>query len=309
MAVDARLEAQLRSLKRRQHAAVTWEQLLAAGCSPAQVRTRVERGEWQRRFRSVYILGDPSLIPLSIESAALLSFGPDAVLSHRTAAALWGLADAGCGPINISIPRSRVRRRPGVRAHLIHTLDATDVRLHDGLRTTSPARSVVEFATDASSSELEHACGEAVARRLMNEAHLTAALDRAPQNHPGAARIRQRLHIDPDLLLHTQSVAERIAYPLIMDAGLPRPHLNQLVEGLTVDLHWPAHKLIVEIDGFQYHSSRHAFERDRRRDQILTAAGYTVIRITWHQLTIQPYRVIAVIAQALAHAGPHAQAA
>ena len=97
-------------------------------------------------------------------------------------------------------------------------------------------------------------------------------------------------------------MAERLAYPLIIDAGLPRPHLNQYVEGLKVDLHWPQHKLIVEVDGFQAHGSRQAFEDDRRRDQILAAAGYTVIRITWLQLTHEPYRVIAAIAQALGRA-------
>ena len=77
---------------------------------------------------------------------------------------------------------------------------------------------------------------------------------------------------------------------------------NQYVEGIKVDLHWPQHKLIVEVDGFQAHGSRRAFEDDRRRDQILAAAGYTVIRITWLQLTNEPYRVIAAIAQALGRA-------
>ena len=133
----------------------------------------------------------------------------------------------------------------------------------------------------------------------MHDHELTAVLDRAAQNHPGAARLRARLKIDPELLLHTQSPAERIAYPLIIEAGLPRPLLNRYIEGLKVDLHWPRHKLIVEVDGYQFHASRQAFEEDRRRDQILTAAGYTVIRITWLHLRHEPYRVIAAIAQAL----------
>ena len=136
----------------------------------------------------------------------------------------------------------------------------------------------------------------------MHDHALTDALDRVPQNHPGAARLRARLMIDPELLLHTQSPAERLAYPLLIAAGLPRPRLNQYLEGLKVDLHWPAHKLIVEVDGYQFHVSRQAFEEDRRRDQILTAAGYTVIRITWLQLKHEPYRVIAAIAQALGRA-------
>lgn len=114
---------------------------------------------------------------------------------------------------------------------------------------------------------------------------------------------------DADLLLNTRSVAERIAHPLILESGLPRPHLNDLVHGHRVDLHWPQHRLIVEIDGFQFPKSRQAFEADRYRDQVLTAAGYTVIRITYHQLTTEPYRIIATVAQALARAGPGARAA
>ena len=114
---------------------------------------------------------------------------------------------------------------------------------------------------------------------------------------------------DSEFLLHTRSVAERIAYPLILEAGLPRPALNERVHGELVDLHWPEHKVIVEVDSFQFHGSRQAFENDRRRDQVLTALGYVVIRVTWRQLTREPYRVIATIAQALALAGPGLRAA
>jgi len=309
MPIDPAIDARLRQLSRRQHAAVRRDQLLAAGVTRAQIATRVQRGEWQRAFHSVYILGDPTLIPLSIESAVLLSLGPDSALHHRTAGFLWDLARPKPQVVEVTIPRSNARSRPGVRIHLTQSLDPKDIRHRDGLRVTSPARTIIDLAADSSSTELEHATSEAVAQRLMTDIELQEALDRTPANHPGAARLRARLSIDPDLLLRTRSVAERIAYPLILDAGLPRPRLNEIVQGLRVDMHWPDHKLIVEIDGFQYHSSRHAFENDRRRDQILIAAGYTVIRITWHQLTNEPYKVVAAIAQALASARPHPAAA
>ena len=300
MPTDPLLDAQLRGLTRRQHAAAHREQLLAAGVTRSQIATRVRRGEWYRPFSSVYILGDPSLIPLAIESAVLLSLGDDAVLSARTSAFLWGQTTQRPRPVEVTIPRSNARPRPGVRIHLTHSLDAPDISSRHGLRLTSPARTIIDLATDATSTELEHATSEAVAKRLMSDHDLHAALDRAPPNHPGAARLRARLKLDPELLLNTRSVAERIALPLIVDAGLPKPLPNRVVEGQRVDLLFPHHKLIIEIDGFQFHSSRHAFENDRRRDQILIAAGYTVIRITWHQLTQEPYKVIATIAQALA---------
>jgi hypothetical protein len=302
MPVDPVIDARLRRIARRQHAAAHREQLLAAGVTRAQIATRVQRGEWQRPFRSVYILGDPALIPLAMESAVLLCFGEDAVLNDRVAGFLWGQIDRRPSVIDVAVPRTRVRPRPGVRIHLIQLLNAKDVRYQHGLRLTGPARTLIDLATHAASSELEHITGESVAKRLLTEHDLIEALDRAPQNHPGAARIRARLAEDRELLLNTRSVAERIAYPLILDAGLPRPGLNELVEGQRVDMYWPRQKLIVEVDSFQFHKSRQAFENDRRRDQILTAAGHTVIRITWHQLTREPYRVIATIAQALTRA-------
>jgi hypothetical protein len=223
---------------------------------------------------------------------------------------LWGLADAPDERlVHVSLVARSGRPRDGIRIHLVHSLDAKDVCRRHNLRLTSPARTVIDHATDATSSELEHATSEAVAKRLMTDAELDQALGRAPDNHSGAARLRARLMYDPEFLLHTRSVAERIAYPLILEAGLPRPALNERVHGELVDLHWPEHKVIVEVDSFQFHGSRQAFENDRRRDQVLTALGYIVIRVTWRQLTREPYRVIATIAQALALAGPGLRAA
>lgn len=302
MPIDRGVAAQLRRLARRQHAAALRDQLLAAGVTRSQIATRVQRGEWRRQFPSVYILGDPGLIPLAIESAVLLSIGEDAALSRHTSAFLWGQIDRKPPVVEITVPRSNIRPRQGVRIHLVHALDAKDLRYRHGLQVTSPARTVIDLAVDATSSELEHATSEAVARRLMSDHDLDQALARAPANHPGAARLRARLNADPEFLLQTRSVAERVAYPLILAADLPRPRLNDPVGPYTVDLHWPQHKLIVEVDSFQFHGSRHAFENDRKRDQILTALGYTVIRITWHQLEHEPYRVIATIAHALAQA-------
>ena len=303
MAADQDRAARTVRLSRGQHGAARPDQLIALGWSPSEIKTRVRRGEWHRRHRGVVILGDPGLLPLADPAAALLAVGRRGALSHHFGIALWELGDPPSdGVIDVSVVATSARPRDGVRIHLLASLDAKDRRQRSGLRVTSPARTIIDFAIDAASRELEHATGEAVARRLMSEHDFDEALGRAPQNHPGAARLRARLYQDPDLLLHTQSVAERLAYPLIIDAGLPRPHLNQYVEGLKVDLHWPQHRLIVEVDGFQAHGSRQAFEDDRRRDQILAAAGYTVIRITWLQLTNEPYRVIAAIAQALGRA-------
>ncbi|MFL5830681.1 MAG: DUF559 domain-containing protein [Solirubrobacteraceae bacterium] len=302
MAVEAGREARTRRLLHAQQGAVHLDQLRAAGWTPAEIKTRVRRGEWHRRYRCVFIVGDPALLPLAGHSAALLSLGPHSVLSYRTATELWALIRALTGqPIDVSVIAEAVRPRPYVRTHLLSHLDPKDIRVRHNLRVTSPARSLIDFATEASANELLHALGEAVAHNFVNETELNDALSRVPANHPGAKTIKAIL-TEPDLI-RTRSLAERYFIPLIIAAGLPRPLVNVYVEGELVDLSWPEHELIVEVDGYQWHKSRQAFENDRRRDAKLVAAGYRVIRVTWHQITEQSHLVIAQIAQALTIAG------
>jgi very-short-patch-repair endonuclease len=100
--------------------------------------------------------------------------------------------------------------------------------------------------------------------------------------------------------LNFRSEAERRLLELVRAADLPAPQTNTRVAGLEVDMLWPAQRLVVEVDGYEYHGPRVAFERDRRRDARLLAAGYRVLRVTWRQLMTEPERVIAVIAAALA---------
>jgi very-short-patch-repair endonuclease len=98
----------------------------------------------------------------------------------------------------------------------------------------------------------------------------------------------------------TRSEAERRLLALVREADLPQPQTNARLHGYEVDAYWPAHGLVVEVDGYRYHSSRPAFERDRAKAAKLVAAGLTVMRLTWLQMTHEPYAVIARLAQALA---------
>ena len=292
------IEAATRRLIRAQKGAVSWRQLRAAGWTESEIKTRVNRGDWVRRHRGVYIAGDPALLPLAAESAALLSLGPGAVLSHQSALALWALGEAEAGIVEVTVVASNARAREGVRIHLATSLDTRDIRHLENLAVTSPARTLIDFAASAAQTELMQALGEAVARNLADERELERALERVSANHPGAAVVRAILRDQPQLI-HTRSVAERYLLPAIRHAGLPPPLVNPRVCGEVVDLCWPEHKLVVEFDGFQFHRSRAAFESDRRRDAKLVAAGYRVIRVTWLQLQHEPYAVIARIAQAL----------
>jgi very-short-patch-repair endonuclease len=295
MPVDSEVARTVRDLSRMQNAAVTAEQLHAVGLSRHAILARVKRGRLVPSFKGVYIVGDPELLPLAKESAALLSLGQNAVLSHRSAAAVWGLAQPNPQVIDVTAIGSRPHKREGVRVHYAKTL--TDTTTQDNLRLTTPARTLIDFASQASSGELADAFGEARAKRLLTDRKLNGALNRAPLNHPGAAIVRAMLREGGT---YDRSKAERLMRGLCRQAELPQPVTNAMLHGHLVDFLWPDQRLILEVDGYGAHGNRQAFEADRRRDQVHAAAGYVVVRITWEQLQNEPLAVAVRIAQALA---------
>jgi very-short-patch-repair endonuclease len=169
--------------------------------------------------------------------------------------------------------------------------------LRRGIPVTSPARTLVDFAGQSTPDELERAIAEAFALRMVNETELRAAADRAP-NHAGVAAMRAQLRREGGPRW-TQSEGERRMLELLRSARLPLPKTQEWIAGWPADFAWLDQRLIVEVDGYQFHGHRAAFERDRRRDQAHIAAGYTVIRVTWRQLTEEPLVVVATIARAL----------
>jgi very-short-patch-repair endonuclease len=295
MPVDLEIGRAVQRLSREQNGAVMAEQLHELGLSRHAILARVKRGRLVPKFKGVYIVGDPELLPLANESAALLSLGDQAVLSHRSAAAIWGLAQPNPQMIDVTAIGRRPHTRDGVRLHYAKAL--TDVTTHANLRITTPARTLINFASQASTSELADAFGDARAKRLITDTKLHAALKRAPRNHPGATVVRRMLSEGGT---YDRSKAERLMRVVCKQADLPQPLTNVLLNGHLVDFFWPAQRLIVEVDGFDTRGNRQAFEKDRRRDQTHVAAGYVVIRVTWQQLQREPIAVAARLAQALA---------
>jgi very-short-patch-repair endonuclease len=176
-------------------------------------------------------------------------------------------------------------------------LDHRDWRLRSAVPVTAPARTILDFAGDATHGELERAVDEARVQRLVTEAQIASAIERAPtRKGAGALRTLMDGHLRRGF---TQSDAERKMRALVRKAGLPAPEANARLLGFRVDFLWPAERLVVEVDSRGAHGSGAAFERDRRRDQVLVAAGYRVVRVTWRQLRDEPFAVIARIAQAL----------
>ena len=276
-------DAAVADIAGRQHGIVTTRQLAAAGIGDRAVAHRVATGRLVRRFRGVYQVG-PVAAPRGREMAAALACGDAALLSHHSAAALWGIRPEHRGDVHITVATGGPRSRPGIRVHRSLSLNAA---VHDGLPVTSPARTLHDIATLLPQHQLDRAVEEAQVQRLVTRDEL--------EQLPGPA-LKRALHHEPTL---TRSEAERRLLGLVRAARLPRPETNVRVAGYEVDFLWRDHRLVVEVDGFAYHATRQAFERDRVRDATLQAAGYHVVRLTWRQVATEPHAVVARLASLL----------
>jgi very-short-patch-repair endonuclease len=284
-----RKELTVARLAAAQQGMVTTEQLIAAGFSYAAIARRVADGWLVRRHRGVHQLGVFGG-PWGTEMAALLACGSGSAVSHRSCAAVDGLFPRDeNAPVDVT---TTARGRPGVRVHR-GRLGAGDVVVRHGLTLTTPVRTLLDLASSVPDRELERLVEEAQVRRLITPEQLLAALE---PGRRGTKRLRAI--VEPELGC-TRSEAERRLRALVNAAGLPAPRTNVRIAGLEVDAVWPQQRLVVEVDGYAFHRTREAFERDRRRDARLLVAGYRVLRITWRRLTREPEQVIALVAAAL----------
>jgi very-short-patch-repair endonuclease len=286
-------------LAERQHGMVTAAQLGAAGLGRHAIAHRVRKGWLRRRHHGVYLVG-PLETPFSAAMAAVLAYGDGALLSHYPAAVLWRLRLSPAGVIHITVPGRDVRSRDGVCAHTTDGLHPADATSHHGIPVTSPARTLLDLATQVSQKDLDRAADEARIHRLVTDHSLNEQFERYP-THRGIRALKQAIETEPRL---TRSEAERRLLELIRAARLPDPQTNVRVDDYEVDFLWPEHHLVVEVDGYAFHSMRRSFERDRRRDAHLTAMGYRVNRVTWRQITDEPEAVIATLAAQLAAPSP-----
>jgi very-short-patch-repair endonuclease len=284
----------------RQHGVVTRPQLRAAGLGDGAIDHRIATGRLHPVHRGVYLVGHPVFPRFAREAAALLACGEGAVLSHRTAAWFWRIIEEPPRPVDVTIPGKARAQRRGLRIHRTGDLGRRELRIREGLLVTAPARTLLDLAGDVGARELRWAFNETQVRRLVRDAELLALLDRFPRR--GTRALRALIDADREPAL-TDSEAERRMLELIDKAGLPRPKANAHVAGHRVDLYWPEQRLVVEVDGYAFHSRRADFEHDRRREQDLAAAGIRTSRVTWRQIVDEPEAVVARLAAALAAHG------
>jgi very-short-patch-repair endonuclease len=277
----------------RQHGVVSRWQLLELGLGRRAIQVRIEAGRLHPIHRGVYAVGHKRLAREGHWMAAVLACGPGAVLSGRTAAALWGIRPYS-GRIEIVAPGPR--RHSAAFIARRSSLPPDEITETAGLPATTPARTILDLAAVLEDHQLDKAIREADYRRILDMSELNRLIDRHP-TCKGRASLRKALATAALGMSTTRSELEDRFRALLLTANLPRPTLNATIElnttTIEVDALWKSHGLIAELDGHAAHASATAFEADRLRDRRLAAAGYTVLRITWRQLTQAPNQVLA----------------
>jgi hypothetical protein len=227
--------------------------------------------------------------------AAVLASGDGAVLSHRSATALWGIWGPGTGEIHVTVPR-KVRSTRSVRRHS-SMLPDDEREVVDGIPVTSAARAVLDLAVEKGEAAAEAALREIEYLGIYGAVSLPTLLARHP-NHRGVGACREALdHVRDDPGGRLRSPLEELFLPFLDAHGLPRPRLNAWLtiddERFQVDCLWPAARLVAELDGWKSHRTKRAFRRDRARDRRLAAARFERVRITEDQVLEEPRSVAA----------------
>lgn len=302
--VSGSRDARIAAIAEYQRGRVSRRQLLAAGLSGSQIHHLARSDRLFREYAGVYAVGHPGEVPLGRETAALLAAPDDAVLSHASAAPLWGIGAVPTDPdvVHLLVDAGGETRRAGICAHRSRTLRSVDRRLRMNLPVSSAARMLLDLAAELDDRLLERAFDQALVLGASTHREIADVLKRAGGHH--GRRALRELAEDHITTTVTRSEAEERLLALVRVAGLPEPHVNARLHGYEVDFLWPAATLVVEVDGYRFHSSRAAFERDRIRDARLQAAGLEVLRVTWRRIEREQFSVIAEIAAALARRMP-----
>jgi hypothetical protein len=247
----------------------------------------------------VYAVGHRALSRHGRWMAAVLAAGPAAVLRRRTAAALWRIRDGEPARYEVVAPYDH--RRPWIATQRL-VLPSDERDEHEGIPVTTPARTLLDLAAVLDEHQLARAAERAEALRLGSPTSLAELVARYPRR-PGTPNLRRLIDEHRIVPTTTRSDLER-RFLTFLDANeLPRPLVNESLDPHTIpDFRWPEQRLIVELDGFETHGTRQAFERDRARDRQLTAQGWRVVRITRRQLDDEPQRIAAELRALLSDA-------
>ncbi len=261
-------------LARRQHGHVARWQLLGLGVRQGLIQGRLESGAWSSVHKGVYCIGPRRDDPISRAHGAVLACGRGAVLSHESAASLWGLLPRWEFPLQVTAERRR--ERPGITTHRCPSLNARDVTHQHGVPTTTRARTILDLAPRLTKKQLTRLVNDERREGRIRRAALQDVIARNPL-HPGTKLVRPFAETTTN---PTNSAFEDDFLVFIEKYDLPTPQINVLVNGRRVDAYFPEHRLIVETDGWEFHNDHEAFEDDRERDAENLRSGIATVRIT-----------------------------
>lgn len=293
--MDAHLDAEVAALARRQYGVVARRQLIALGIGEDAIQHRLAIGRLHLLHQGVYAVGH-RLIPREGRwIAAVLASGPEAVLSHWSAAHLWMIRPNSRTVIDVTVPR-KSRSWKGIRRHH-SSLPADERTVEEGIPVTTVPRTILDLAATEDADVIQNLLRESERLQLSDRLSLPDLIARRPGKR-GTRKVQlalDRLKEDPAGVKHSP-LEERFA-PFLRFHRLPLPRFNDWIlvgnQRYRVDCHWPDRRQIVELDGWDGHSTRTAFREDRVRDRRLATAGYTVMRITWSQLDDEPEEIAA----------------
>jgi hypothetical protein len=305
------LEHALAELALTQHGVFALHQLEALGLSTRAVSHRVAAGRLHRIHRGVYSLVPRDLLKREgLYMAAVLACGPRAVLSHRSASRVHELRNYGDRRIEVTVATRSQRTHSGVAVHTSTTLTRADVTVVNHIPVTTVARTLFDLGGPLTQRQLERAFDQAEIMHVLDLNEINDQLARNP-TRPAAKAVRDLLVTHYIGSTPTENEFEDAFLALTRSLGLPDPTPQFYIDPLDgeppirADFAWPDRKIVVETDGRRTHGTRNAFESDRRRDQRLTAAGWTVIRTTWRQLTQRPHELKPVLLKLLGPGSPN----
>ncbi|MGC1166954.1 MAG: type IV toxin-antitoxin system AbiEi family antitoxin domain-containing protein [Solirubrobacterales bacterium] len=285
-------------LATRQHGVVALAQLAKLGFGVRAVERRLRDGRLHKLHRNVYAVGHTRVSQHGFWWAAVLAYGDESLLSHRSAAALWGLARRRAGAIDVTAPLGRQgpSRRDGIWIHRgrLHTEDGDE---RAGIPVTSVARTLFDYAEVVDFQRLERAWEETDRLKLLRLREVERVCERGYGRR--ALKPIRRLLAETQAVTRTRSPLEDRFQRFCRFYDLPAHSTNVEVLGKEVDVLWPAAKLIVELDSWEFHSHRAAFQRDRARDTRLLVAGYRTARVTHDRLDKEATALAAEIRELL----------
>jgi hypothetical protein len=276
------MDPDLPRLALKQQGNVTRQQLLALGLGPSAIKYRVRHGKLFPSYPGVYGVGRPAQTPHERASAAVLACGPGAALSHFSALALWGFAGKLRAPFDVAVPADRQPK--GIRTHRLKTLHRKDITTQLNIRTTSPARTLLDCVPKLEQKPRARAVNDALRSPYLTKNALSDVVERNPA-HPGARLLKPFIEAPGG---PTRSPQEDEFPDFCRKHDLPIPLMDVVVHGVERDAYFVDYDLIVELDGWNFHNTREAFESDRNRDADALAHGTPTVRITRDRIRNDP---------------------